>query len=106
MCMSPLIESTLRGEMGFEGYVVTDSGAVDFMVSRFHKFKNTTAAAASSLNAGVDLNSGTCFNTLGSSLASGAVNRSRLLEAATRLFTARVSLGLLDPPGFGPFDKL
>eukprot|EP00912_Choanoflagellata_sp_UC4_P002052 UC4_evm8s1308 len=106
MCMSPLIQSVLRDEMGFKGYVVTDSGAVDFMVSRFHKFKNTTVAAEASLNAGVDLNSGTCFKTLENSLASGAVNKTRLMEAATRLFTARVSLGLLDPPGFGPFDKL
>ena len=39
-------------------YVVTDSGALEFMVSKFHRFPNTSEAAAAALPAGIDLNSG------------------------------------------------
>jgi beta-glucosidase len=104
-CMSPLIEEVLRADMGFDGYVVTDSGAVDFMVTKFKRFKNITAAAAASFNAGADLNSGSAFSKLGASLESGAVNETRLKQALTRLFKARIDLGLFDG-SVGPFDKL
>jgi beta-glucosidase len=104
--MSPLIQEVLRGEMGFEGYVVTDSGAVEFMVSKFKRFTNLTDASAASLNAGADLNSGGSFSKgLPAALATGAVNETRLKQALARLFKARIELGLFDGND-GPFDKL
>jgi len=65
MCMSPLLKSVLREQMQFDGYIVTDSGAIDFMVSMFHRFSEHQDAAAAALNAGVDLNSGDNFLLLG-----------------------------------------
>ena len=39
MCMSPLLKSVLREQMQFDGYIVTDSGAIDFMVRQLrHHF--------------------------------------------------------------------
>ena len=46
MCMSPLLKSVLRDQMQFNGYIVTDSGAIDFMVSMFHRFSQHEDAAA------------------------------------------------------------
>jgi hypothetical protein len=47
--MSPLIKTALRGDFNFtsrpENYVVTDSGALDFMVSRFHRFNKSIDSA-------------------------------------------------------------
>ena len=68
MCMSPMIGSVLRDEFNFtarpENYVVTDSGALDFMVSRFHRFNDTGEdAAVAALHAGVDLNSGGVYSS-------------------------------------------
>lgn len=105
-CMSPLIQQVLRGEMGFDGYVVTDSGAVKFMVEKFHRFSNITDAAAASFNAGVDLNSGHSFAELGPALATGVVNETRLKQGLSRLFKARIELGLFDTGNSGPFDQL
>jgi beta-glucosidase len=92
--------------MGFNGYVVTDSGAVKFMVEKYHRFHNITDAAAASFNAGVDLNSGHSFSHLAPALATGAVNETRLKQGVSRLFKARIDLGLFDVGNTGPFDKL
>jgi hypothetical protein len=61
MCESPLLQSALRDELGFDGFVTTDSGAIDFMVSEFKRYNSTVFASAAALNAGVDLNSGSAF---------------------------------------------
>mmetsp|Transcript_29627 Transcript_29627/g.88644 ORF Transcript_29627/g.88644 Transcript_29627/m.88644 type:complete len:767 (+) Transcript_29627:57-2357(+) len=98
MCESPLIKSILRDEMGFDGYVVTDSGAVDFMVSFFHRYQNTTYAAAAALNAGCDLNSGSAFLKLSDALDVGLIDQQQIDTALTRLFEARIDAGLLNPP--------
>ena len=75
MCMSPMISSVLRDEFNFtarpENYVVTDSGALDFMVSRFHRFNDTGEdAAVAALHAGVDLNSGGVYSSAPSAFGS------------------------------------
>jgi beta-glucosidase len=83
--------------MGYR-FVVSDSGAVDFMVAYFHRFNTTTGAAAAALNAGVDLNSGSAFLKLTDALSGGLVTQERIDIALTRLFEARIDAGLLDPP--------
>lgn len=101
MCMSPMIESVLRTEMDFkarpENYVVSDSGALDFMVSQFHRFNASVDAAIAAMHAGVDLNSGLVFLELRDAAAAGAVAEPEIDRALTRLFHARMSLGLFDP---------
>lgn len=72
-----MIGSVLRDEFNFtarpENYVVTDSGALDFMVSRFHRFNDTGEdAAVAALHAGVDLNSGGVYSSAPSALVLAA----------------------------------
>ena len=99
--MSPMIKSVLRGEFNFtarpENYVVTDSGALDFMVSRFHRFNDTGEdAAVAAMHAGVDLNSGDVYSKLSLALNDNRVGMDQIDTALTRLFHARMSLGLFD----------
>eukprot|EP00494_Astrolonche_serrata_P029479 UN29746 len=61
MCVSPLLKTALRDDMNFDGYITTDSGALDFTVRFFHRYDNQTEAAIAGLKAGVDLNSGDVF---------------------------------------------
>jgi beta-glucosidase len=105
-CVSPLLESTLRGEMGFGGYVVSDSGAIDFLVSEYHRYPNKSAASVAAVSAGVDLNSGGCFSTLSASVQAGAVQESVLDVALTRLFTSRIKLGCFDPPATVSYTQI
>lgn len=107
MCMSPMLQSVLRDEMGFEGYIVTDSGALEFMVSKFHRFNNTEDVAVAAISAGVDLNSGEIFDKpLASAVTGGRVSQDQLDAALLRLFTARIDSGTLDPPSRVPFSGL
>eukprot|EP01062_Namystynia_karyoxenos_P059329 TRINITY_DN50774_c0_g1_i1.p1 TRINITY_DN50774_c0_g1~~TRINITY_DN50774_c0_g1_i1.p1 ORF type:complete len:790 (+),score=201.72 TRINITY_DN50774_c0_g1_i1:72-2372(+) len=112
MCMSPLVNTVLRAQLTFgrarpEAYVVTDSGAVDFMVSQFHRFNSTEEAAAAAFNAGMDLNSGSAFqHQLGAALSKGLVTAARVDEALGRLLHARMALGLFDPPASVVYSRL
>ena len=107
MCMSPMINTVLRQQFNFsarpENYVVTDSGAIDFMVSRFHKFSSHLDAAVHSLNAGVDLNSGDNFVLLKNTTR---VSSTQIDAALTRLMHARMSMGLFDDPGTIAYSSL
>lgn len=107
MCASPLIQSVLRDELGFDGYVVTDSGALDFMITKFHSAANDSDAAAQAMAVGVDLNSGSVYKSgLPDAVADGRVDETQIDVALNRLFAARVSLGLFDPPSRVPFTTL
>eukprot|EP00300_Choanocystis_sp_HF-7_P020519 c20614_g1_i1.p1 GENE.c20614_g1_i1~~c20614_g1_i1.p1 ORF type:complete len:760 (+),score=123.48 c20614_g1_i1:148-2280(+) len=98
MCMSPYLQSILRNEYGFDGYLVTDTGALQFMVTEFQRFDRYADAASAALNAGVDLNSGTVYLDLNVSLAEGAVTEEQINTALSRLLQARIQVGLFDPP--------
>ena len=111
MCMSPMIQDVLRAQFNFtsrpENYVVTDSGALDFMVSRFKRFPHAVDAAVAALHAGVDLNSGRVYShELGAALKAGRVNMQMIDTALTRLFNARMSVGLFDEPSTIAYSKL
>lgn len=74
---------------------MTDSGAIDFMVSQYHKFTTHLDAAEHSMNAGVDLNSGNNFVLLSNSTH---VSTAQIDAALTRLMHARMAMGLFDSP--------
>ena len=61
-CASPtLLEKILREEWGFDGYVVSDCGAIDD-IWRFHGLaKNREEAAALAVKNGCDLNCGDTY---------------------------------------------
>ncbi|MBQ9507515.1 MAG: glycoside hydrolase family 3 C-terminal domain-containing protein [Clostridia bacterium] len=108
-----LLTDILRGEWGFDGYVVSDCSGVG-NIWESHKYVKTPAQAASAaLNAGVDLECGGYSEFehyyrefLEEQLASGAVSEERLNEAVRRVLTARIKLGQLDDPADSPFATL
>eukprot|EP01059_Diplonema_ambulator_P010942 TRINITY_DN20956_c0_g2_i1.p1 TRINITY_DN20956_c0_g2~~TRINITY_DN20956_c0_g2_i1.p1 ORF type:complete len:756 (+),score=253.23 TRINITY_DN20956_c0_g2_i1:144-2270(+) len=109
MCMSPMLQGVLRDEFGFtkpENYIVTDTGALEFMVTKFHMFQNYTQAAVAGLTAGVDLNSGTVYDYLTQALQDGSIDRQQLDTAVRRLFTARIAAGTFDPPSTVIYSNL
>jgi len=103
MCESPLLEIILRDELGFSGYVTTDTGALEFLVTKFKKYASEKDAAAAALKAGVDLNSGTVFSKLFDAFKDGSVTEKLIDRAVTRLMRARVQMGTLNLPNDDPF---
>ena len=56
---SSLLTDILRGEWGFDGITVPDTGAVNDLVTAFHAYHTTEEAAAAALLAGVDMDEST-----------------------------------------------
>ncbi len=99
-CASPLLLDTiLRREWGFGGYVVSDCGAIDD-ISQTHKVARDPAeASAMALKTGCDLSCGTTYAALTDAVKRGLATEREIDTALERLFTARFRLGMFDPPG-------
>ncbi len=88
----------LRDEWGFDGYIVSDCGAVSD-IYRFHKIVETQPeAAALAVKAGTDLNCGSTYRGLVKAVEEGLITEDEIDVAVRRLFRARMKLGMFDPP--------
>ena len=92
-----LLQKILREEWGFDGYVVSDCGAIHDIHKHHKKAKNYRAAAALAVNAGCDLNCGGTYTFLESAVSKGLVTEATLDRSVQRLFEARIRLGMFDP---------
>lgn len=100
-----LLKDHLRDAWGFKGFVVSDCAAIMDVTNGHHDAPDITHAAAISLKAGTDLSCSIWapgFNTLGKAVQGGLVSEELVNQAAERLFTARMQLGLFDPTGTAP----
>jgi len=96
MCANAaLLDTRLRKDWGFKGYVVSDCDAVGD-IAAFHHYKPDDAqAAAAALRAGTDLDCGHTYASLAKAVQQGVAAESALDTALLRLFTARYRLGEL-----------
>ncbi len=110
-----LLEDQLRGKWGFNGYVVSDCGAV-IDIYQGHKFKPTQPeASAISLKRGMDnecvdftmkVKDDHDYRPYLDAVKQGFLKESDIDIALTRLFTARMKLGMFDPPEMVPYTKI
>ena len=104
-----LLKDHLRDAWKFNGFVVSDCGAIVDVYNGHHNAPNIMKASVISLEAGTDLSCSMWtpgFNTLAEAVGKGAVAEALLTQAAERLFTARIELGTFDPPGANATDKI
>src|SRR5215831_1831443 len=93
-----LMTDILRGEWGFNGYVVSDCGAISD-IWKGHKFAKSEAEASSlAVKAGTDLACGREYGSLLQAVKSGLISESEIDVSLKRLLTARFKLGMFDPP--------
>lgn len=94
-----LLQDVLRGELGFDGFVVTDYTSINEMVNHGYAI-NDAHAGELSVNAGVDMDmQGAVFqNYLKESVAAGRVNVHMIDAAVRRILEAKYALGLFEDP--------
>ena len=93
-----LLQDILRKQWGFEGYVVSDCGAIDD-IYKHHKIVATQEeAAALGVTKGCDLECGATYKSLGAALSRKLLTEADLDLAVKRLMLARLKLGMFDPP--------
>ena len=101
-----LLQKRLRDGWGFQGYVVSDCGAVND-IFRNHKHTPTLGGAAvAAVKAGTDLTCGTEYRTLVDEVKAGRITEAEIDRSLERLFVARVRLGMFDPPEQVPCSKI
>jgi beta-glucosidase len=110
-----LLEDQLRGKWGFKGYVVSDCGAVTDIFAGHHFTKSQPEASAISLKRGMDNECGDFFAKVNDdhdykpyvdAVKQGFLKESDIDVSLVRLFTARVKLGMFDPPEMVPYTKI
>jgi len=93
-----LLKDILRGEWGFSGYVVSDCGAINDIYERHKVVPTAPAAAALAVKTGTDLECGRVYANLVDAVKQGLISEQAIDTAVTRLFLARLKLGMFDPP--------
>lgn len=112
-CASPtLLEKILRGEWGFEGYVVSDCGAIYDIYANHRIVDSPAEAAALAVKHGCDLE---CCGTyripcmtggLEPAVEQGLLTEDDINRTVKRLFMARFRLGMFDPPELVPYTQI
>lgn len=106
-CASPfLLQDILRDKWKFDGYVVSDCGAIGRIATE-HKYVETRVeAAAKALEAGVELNCGGTYGLLQKALNEGLITEDLIHERTKQLFKTRFRLGMFDEEKTHPYTKL
>jgi beta-glucosidase len=110
-----LLQDQLRGKWGFKGYVVSDCEAVLNIYSGHHFTKTQAEASGTAVKRGMD---NECVDFISKvkddhdykpyldAVKQGFLTQSEIDTALVRLFTARMKLGMFDPPEMVPYSKI
>jgi len=110
-----LLQDQLRGKWGFKGYVVSDCGAV-LDIYNFHNFRpSQPEATAISVQRGMDnecvdwttkVTDDHDYKPYLDAVKQGYLKEGEIDVALVRQFTARMKLGMFDPPELVPYNKI
>lgn len=103
---SYLLKDILREELGFKGYVVSDSFAIDDFHLHHKITSSPVESAAMAFNNGCDQNGGTTFLHLSEAVRQGLVKEEDIDVSVQRLLEERIRLGMFDPAEDVPFYKI
>lgn len=98
------LTDVLRGEMGFDGFTVSDFGAVYMLMSAHHTAADALEAGKAVLDAGLDLEAPGAFGfggDFGRAVENGEVDMVKIDEAVLRILRIKIRLGLFENPYTG-----
>src|SRR5689334_16652135 len=107
-----LLKDTLRGAWKFNGYVVSDCDAVVDIFQGHHYTKSQAEAAALAIKTGMDNECADFFTVTKDdhdykpfvdAVHQGLLTEAEIDTSLRRLFTARMRLGMFDPPNMVPY---
>ena len=113
-CAQPmLLRDHLRDAWDFHGYVVSDCGAAADIFANHHYAATLPQAMADGVHAGMDLVCtwppsavNTAAEAVLTAVRTGLLSEADVDRAVRRLFTARMKLGMFDPPAQVPYSGI
>ena len=103
-----LLGDLLRRQWGFDGYVVSDCGAIHNIwgAGEHHYVATSEEAAAAAVKAGCDLCCGGDYTALVRAVQKGLITEKEIDQALYHTLWTRFKLGLFDPPQDCPYSKI
>lgn len=89
-----LLQDILYKEWGYDGYVVSDCGAICDFHSHHHVTEDAAESAALAVNNGCIMNCGSEYAYLKTAVAEGLVSEETITKAVEKLFETRFELGM------------
>jgi beta-glucosidase len=98
-----LLKKVLRDEWGFQGFVLSDLGAIRRLYDTHHVVDSSTNAVLLALNSGLDMqfydfDHATFQNAIINGVKNGQVSEATLNQAVARVLRVKFLLGLFDHP--------
>lgn len=102
-----LMNSILRNDWHFSGYVTSDCGAIDDFYQHHKTHSDAESAAADAVLHGTDVECGrVTYQSLASAVKDGKLTEQQLDISVKRLFTIRFRLGMFDPPEMVKYARI
>ena len=103
-----LLVDILRGKWDYQGFVVSDCGAIEnfYEKGRHETHPDAATASAAAVKAGCDVECGTSYDYLSEAVEKGYITEAEIDVSLRRILSARIRLGMLDPVELDPWKEL
>jgi beta-glucosidase len=103
-----LLQTILRDDWSFKGFVTSDCGAIDdfYEINAHRTSPSREAAAAAGIEAGTDTNCGDTYLALTEAVKKGLISEAQIDVSLKRLLLARYRLGLFDDSSRVPYAAI
>lgn len=103
---SNILTTLLREDMGFDGYVVSDCGAITNLHATHHTTKTIEESAALAVKSGVNVNCGGMYSYLKEAIEKQLVTEKEVDDALSKQLEIRFRLGMFDDKTVNPYATI